>query len=207
MKGFIRTFLAIFGALAVAIIAIAGFRGSFTQRTPIEIFPDMDHQPKFKSQSQTSFFPEGRADRPPPYGSIPFQVQTDQPYLITGKMGNMWGTGIPVTVDAKLLERGKERYQINCQVCHGATGAGNGITTQYGLVGVASYHLDKYREMADGVIFNTIKLGKGQMGPFHHIDVKDRWAIIAYIRALQLSQYAPVGQLPPDVTSNLPQKP
>jgi mono/diheme cytochrome c family protein len=119
----------------------------------------------------------------------------------------MWGTGIPVTVDAKLLARGKERYQINCQVCHGATGAGNGITTQYGLVGVASYHLDKYRDMADGEIFNTITHGKGQMGPYHHIDIKDRWAIIAYIRALQLSQNTPVGQLPPEAASNLPTKP
>ena len=61
--------------------------------------------------------------------------------------------------------------------------------------------------MADGEIFNTITHGKGQMGPYHHIEVKDRWAIIAYIRALQLSQYAPVSQLPPDVASNVPAKP
>ena len=143
MKGFIRIFLAVFGALALAIVAIAGFRGDFTQRTPIEIFPDMDRQPKYKSQTPSSFFPEGRADRIPSYGTIPFHIQTDQPYLLTGKMGSMWGTGIPVTVDQKLLARGQERYQINCQVCHGQTGAGNGITSQYGLVGAASYHADK----------------------------------------------------------------
>ena len=85
MRGFIRTFLAIFGAVAVAVIAIAGFRGDFTQRTPIEIFPDMDHQPKFKSQTPTSLFAEGRVDRPPPYGTIPFHVPTDQPYLKIGR--------------------------------------------------------------------------------------------------------------------------
>ncbi|MFZ9873971.1 MAG: c-type cytochrome [Candidatus Methylacidiphilales bacterium] len=198
MKGFIRTFLALFGAAGLTVLAIAGFRGDFTQRTPIEIFPDMDHQPKYKSQTPASLFPEGRVDRVPPYGTIPFHVSTDQPYLITGKMGNMWGTGIPVTVDKNLLVRGKERYEINCQVCHGALGAGNGVTTQYGLVGVASIHLDKYRDMADGEIFNTITHGKGQMGPYHHIQVEDRWAIIAYLRALQFSQNAPADLLPPD---------
>ena len=198
MKGFIRTFLALFGAAGLTVLAIAGFRGDFSQRTPIEIFPDMDHQPKYKSQTPASLFPEGRVDRVPPYGTIPFHVSTDQPYLITGKMGNMWGTGIPVTVDKNLLVRGKERYEINCQVCHGALGAGNGVTTQYGLVGVASIHLDKYREMADGEIFNTITHGKGQMGPYHHIQVEDRWAIIAYLRALQFSQNAPADLLPPD---------
>jgi len=198
MKGFIRTFLAIFGAVGLAVVAIAGFRGDFTQRTPIEIFPDMDRQPKYKSQTPSPLFPEGRVDRVPPYGTIAFHVPTDQPYLITGKMGSMWGTGIPVTVDKKLLARGKERYEINCQVCHGATGAGNGITTQYGLVGVASIHLDKYREMADGEIFNTITHGQGQMAPSHPIEVADRWAIIAYLRALQFSQNAPASLLPPD---------
>ena len=207
MKGFIRIFLAIFGSLALAIVAIAGFRGDFTKNTPIEIFPDMDRQPKYKSQTPSPFLPEGRVDRVPPYGSIPFHIQTDQPYLITGKMGSMWGTGIPVTVDQKLLARGQERYQINCQVCHGASGAGNGITSQYGLVGAASYHADKYRTMADGEIFNTITHGKGQMGPYHHIEVKDRWAIIAYIRALQLSQNASSNLLPPESATSTAAKP
>ncbi len=207
MKGFIRIFLAIFGSLALAIVAIAGFRGDFTKNTPIEIFPDMDRQPKYKSQTPSPFLPEGRVDRVPPYGSIPFHIQTDQPYLITGKMGSMWGTGIPVTVDQKLLARGQERYQINCQVCHGASGAGNGITSQYGLVGAASYHADKYRTMADGEIFNTITHGKGQMGPYHQIEVKDRWAIIAYIRALQLSQNAPSNLLPPESATSTAAKP
>jgi mono/diheme cytochrome c family protein len=190
MKGFIRTFLALFGALGIAVIAIAGFRGDFTRRTPIEIFPDMDRQPKYKSQTPDTFFPEGRVDRVPPYGTIPFHVQTDQPYLLTGKMGNMWGTGIPVTIDQKLLVRGQERYRINCQVCHGETGAGNGITSQYGLVGAASYHSDKYRQMADGEIFNTITHGKGLMGAYPHITVEDRWAIIAYVRTLQAAKEA-----------------
>ncbi len=207
MKGFIRIFLAVFGSLALAVVAIAGFRGDFTKNTPIEIFPDMDRQPKYKSQTPSPFLPEGRVDRVPPYGSIPFHIQTDQPYLITGKMGSMWGTGIPVTVDQKLLARGQERYQINCQVCHGASGAGNGITSQYGLVGAASYHADKYRTMADGEIFNTITHGKGQMGQYHHIEVKDRWAIVAYIRALQLYQNAPSNLLPPESATTTAAKP
>ncbi|MBV8377493.1 MAG: cytochrome c [Verrucomicrobia bacterium] len=120
-------------------------------------------------------------------------------YLNTGKMGDQWGTGLPLPVTAQLLRRGQKEFTINCAVCHGATGQGNGITSKYGLLGIANYHQDKYRQMADGQIFNTITHGYNTMMAYgDKVTVKDRWAIIAYIRALQRSQYARVEDVPED---------
>ena len=119
-------------------------------------------------------------------------------YYNTGKMGTNWGTGFPVTVTGDLMERGKQRFNINCAICHGATAAGNGITKQYGLATVVSLQDERIRNMADGEIFNTITHGKNTMmayGP--NVTVTDRWAIIAYLRALQRSQNATEADVPP----------
>jgi mono/diheme cytochrome c family protein len=115
----------------------------------------------------------------------------------SGTNGTNWGNGIPFTATLATLERGRERYQIQCAVCHGATGGGNGIATKYGLVGVASLHQQRLRDMTDGEIYNTIVNGKNTMlGYGASIQVPDRWAIVAYIRALQLSQNATIADVP-----------
>jgi len=126
-----------------------------------------------------------------------FSAGTD--YMNTGKMGDQWGTGMPLPVTPELLARGQKVFTINCAVCHGATGQGNGITSKYGLLGIANYHQDKYRQMADGQIFNTITHGYNTMMAYgDKVTVKDRWAIIAYMRALQKSQNARLEDVPPD---------
>src|ERR1051325_1372695 len=114
-------------------------------------------------------------------------------------MGTNWGTGLPVAVTAELMERGKSRFNINCSVCHGLTAAGDGITKQFGLTTVATLQDERIRKMADGEIFNTITHGKNTMlayGP--NVTVSDRWAIIAYLRALQRSQNAAEADVPPE---------
>jgi mono/diheme cytochrome c family protein len=119
-------------------------------------------------------------------------------------MGTNWGTGIPVPVTPELLRRGQERFNITCAMCHGATAAGNGITKQYGLATVVSLQDDRIRKMADGEIFNTITNGKNTMmayGP--NIMVADRWAIIAYLRALQRSAAGTVADVPPEHRADL----
>jgi mono/diheme cytochrome c family protein len=125
-------------------------------------------------------------------------------YYNTGKMGDHWGTGIPVPVTRELMERGQQRFNITCAMCHGATAAGNGITKQYGLATVATLQDDRIRKMSDGEIFNTITNGKNTMmayGP--NVIVPDRWAIIAYLRALQRSQNATVADVPQDRRAEL----
>ena len=131
-----------------------------------------------------------------------FSASTE--YYDTGKMGTNWGTGLPVQVDGYLMERGKQRFNINCAVCHGMTAAGNGITKQYGLTTVVTLQDERIRKMADGEIFNTITNGKNTMmayGP--SVSVTDRWAIIAYLRALQRSQNATVADVPEEHRAEL----
>jgi mono/diheme cytochrome c family protein len=131
-----------------------------------------------------------------------FSAGTD--YYNTGKMGNQWGTGIPLEMTSELMERGQQRFNITCAMCHGASAAGNGITKQYGLATVVTLQDDRIRKMSDGEIFNTITNGKNTMmayGP--NIIVPDRWAIIAYLRALQRSQNATIADVPEERRAEL----
>jgi mono/diheme cytochrome c family protein len=204
----------------VAVLGTAGWRGQKSGKTPIEIFPDMDHQPKYQPQHGNNLFADGRSARNPVAGTVPMGYVLPGAYLSngasnnrtigggsrfsaapdyydTGNIGENYGDGLPIEVTEATLERGKLRYAIHCAVCHGATGAGNGITSQYGLVGIASLHQERLRTMPDGQIFQTIAYGKGNMGPYaSNIAVEDRWAIIAYIRALQRSQTATIAEVP-----------
>lgn len=219
----LKYFFALFALLVVLVVSIAGFRGQKSPLSPIEIFPDMDHQPKVKAQVASTFFADGRGNRPPVSGTVPigYAIPLHKPvegsvgeasgpykqvyfssapiYFDTGKMGDQWGTGMPVEITPELIARGQERYAISCAVCHGATGAGTGIAGKYGLVAIANLHQDRIRQMADGEIFNTITNGKNtMMGYGDRIQVPDRWAIIAYIRALQKSQGgATINDVPP----------
>jgi mono/diheme cytochrome c family protein len=219
----IKNFLIGFALLTFTVIALLGFQGEHRQVPAIEFFSDMKRQSKVKFQKPSSFFSDGRAARPPVDGTIPmgydipghptqnsevprddigsplgeFSAGTD--YMNTGKMGDQWGTGMPLPVTPELLERGQKVFAINCTVCHGAIGQGNGITSKYGLLGIANYHQDKYRQMADGQIFNTITHGFNTMMAYgDKVTVKDRWATTAYIRALQKSQNARLEDVPAD---------
>jgi mono/diheme cytochrome c family protein len=223
----LRGFFLIFLLIGVAIVAVFGFRGQTSTGSPIEVFPDMVRQMKVRAQAPLGFFADGRGSRVPVAGTVPmgyempkanseaspgtapvpsemnaqphlgFSSGTD--YFNTGKMGTNWGTGFPLPVNNDLMERGKQRFNINCAICHGPTAAGNGMTKQYGLATVVSLQEEKYRNMADGEIFDTITHGKSTMlayGP--NVSVTDRWAIIAYLRALQRSQNATEADVPPE---------
>lgn len=219
----LKYFFALFALLVVLVVSIAGFRGAKSTRSPIEIFPDMDHQPKVKAQVASGFFADGRAARVPVAGTVPmgYAIPLHKPvngtlgeatgpykqiyfssgpvYFDTGKIGDQWGTGMPFAISPEWIARGRERFTINCSPCHGATGAGTGIASKYGLVAIANLHQDRIRQMADGEIFNTITNGKNtMMGYGDRIQAQDRWAIISYIRALQKSQGgATIDDVPP----------
>jgi mono/diheme cytochrome c family protein len=138
------------------------------------------------------------ADGAAPAPRLSFSSGTD--YYHTGRFGDYWGDGMPaeVTVEPALLRRGAERYGIYCAVCHGHGGGGDGITSKYGIpMATGNFHLPTFTDTkdpnyrSDGNIFTTITYGKGQMGPYGAmIPVADRWAIIAYIRTLQLVKAA-----------------
>ena len=227
----LRGFLVIFLLSTIAVVAVLGFRGQKTTLPPSEVFPDMVRQPKVRAQAPLDLFADGRGPRLPVPGTVPFGYempkfgQDNEPgkdvgpwthphpdfgvgtdYYDTGKMGDQWGTGIPLPVTAELMKRGEQRFNITCAMCHGATGAGNGITKQYGLATVVSLLDERIRKMSDGEIFNTITNGKNTMMPYGpNVIVPDRWAIIAYLRALQRSQNATIGDVPEDRRAELDQ--
>ena len=223
----LRAFFVIFILCTIAILAVLGFRGQKSTQPPLEIFPDMVRQPKVRAQAPLDFFADGRGPRLPVAGTVPVGYEMPKPktessppgmtgdapeeahmriafsagtdYFNTGKMGDQWGTGIPLPVTRELMERGQQRFNITCAMCHGASAAGNGITKQYGLATVVSLQDDRLRKMSDGEIFNTITNGKNTMMPYGpNIVVADRWAIIAYLRALQRSQHATIADVPED---------
>ena len=120
-------------------------------------------------------------------------------------MGDVYGDGFPVEVTEALLDRGEERFNINCSVCHGKTGAGNGVVQNIGTwATVANLQDDRIRQMPDGQLFSTITNGKNTMGAYGpNIAVEDRWAIVAYLRALQRSQHSALSDLPPEKQKEL----
>ncbi|MEM1157598.1 MAG: cytochrome c [Verrucomicrobiota bacterium] len=192
----IRIFFFGYVIALVLTVCVFGFRGTEFKKPPFEVFDDMDHQPKYKSQNTSFLFADGRVDRKPVAGTIPFNREIENEYLLTGQMDGVWGAGFPIEITQAVLERGQERYNINCTVCHGETGAGNGIATQYGVAGVANYHSSVFREMPEGQIYNTIINGKGLMIGLPHIQPEDAWAIVAYIRVLQRSKNATMEDVP-----------
>lgn len=195
--------------VVVLLLSVMGFRGSFSPRPPIEVFPDMDHQAKYKPQATSKFFADGRADRPLPPGTVPFgrdAIKADAAFLkaddfhYEGKLANgTFGRGFPagVEVTRTFVERGQNRYQIYCAPCHGALGDGNGITKSYGMLTTPTYHDDRLRGMAEGEIFNTITHGKNTMMSYaDKLSPDDRWAVVAYVRALQRAAHGTINDVP-----------
>jgi mono/diheme cytochrome c family protein len=203
-----RYFLLTFMIAVVMVVSIAGFRGSLSRRTPIEIFPDMNRQPKLRPQTPDAFFDDGKSSRVPVAGTI---AHDDTHYEdVPFNTGRVPGTTnfiptIPVEVTEKLLARGRQRFTINCSPCHGAQGDGNGITKKIGAMAVvANLHDKRIVELADGEIFNTITYGKNLMGAYGaNVTVEDRWAIIAYLRALQLTKLGTMDDVPEQFRSTL----
>ena len=195
----------VFILLVVAVLSIFGLRGTPFKSPPVEIFNDMDRQPKYKPQSESGFFADGRTDRPVPANTVPREGYIEDTHLATGRTDSGdFAPGFPIEVTQKLMARGRDRYQIFCTPCHGALGDGNGITRQYGMAATPSYHDDRLRDMSEGEIFNTITHGKNLMGRYgDKMPVEDRWAVIAYVRALQRTRQGTVDDVPPANRSEL----
>jgi len=162
---------------------------------------DMADQPKNKPLSPTSFFEDGRSERPLIDNTVPRGSLADDA-LFVSKDSNAFP--LPLTKD--LLDRGEERYKIFCTPCHGLQGDGNGMVVMRGMKQPPSYHQDRLREVPNGYIFDVITNGFGAMqGYSAQIPPRDRWAIVAYVRALQLSRNARVSDLPPELREKLAQ--
>lgn len=183
--------------VCVLIVSILGFRGTTFTKPPIDVFPEwvfpsMEHQPKLRPQSANTFFADDRTDRTPPARTVARGMLRLDDHLYHGKdAGGAFVAGMPagVSVDLNFMQRGRDQYQIYCAPCHGALGDGNGITKRYGMGATPTYHDARLRNMAEGEIFNTITNGKNTMLPYaDKLSPEDRWAVVAYVRALQRAQ-------------------
>jgi mono/diheme cytochrome c family protein len=204
-----RYFLLVFGVAVIAIMAIAGKRGDMSRRPPIELFPDMDRQPKLRPQAANSFFRDGLSSQQPVAGTIargtPWQDTPENTGKIPGTTN--WVQTIPIPVTQVLMARGQERYNINCSPCHGVLGDGKGITTKFGMAVIADLHdavTRKVPQQSDGELFNTLSYGKQLMqGYAASLTIQDRWAIVAYVRALQRSRLGTLDDVPADMRATV----
>lgn len=158
---------------------------------------DMHDQPKVKPLRASTFYPDGRASRPAIEGTVARGTLRTDDAFFTGKVGGQPVRESPVALDAALLARGRDQFNVFCSVCHDRVGTGGGMIVLRGYKRPPSFHIDRLRAEADGYFYDTIANGFGVMPNYaQQIAPRDRWAIVAYIRALQLSQAATLDDLP-----------
>ena len=168
----------------LALVALAGCR------------QDMHDQPRFKPLAESDFYPDLRSARPPVEGTVARGQVHEDTYFYTGMVGDKPGDYMPFPVTREVLDRGRERFDIYCAPCHSRLGDGNGMIPQRGFQRPPSYHTDRLRKAPLGYFFYVMTTGFGAMPDYaQEIAPRDRWAIVAYIRALQLSQDATAADL------------
>jgi mono/diheme cytochrome c family protein len=164
----------------------------------------MSVQPKYDPLEPSDFFADGMSARPRIPGTVARGELALTGFLATGKVNGQDGDGFPFPVTMQVMNRGEERFNIYCSECHGKLGDGNGMVPSRGYRRPPSYHTDTLRAAKTGHFFDVMTNGFGAMPSYApQVPVSDRWAIIAYIRALQLSEHATINDLPPDLRGKL----
>ena len=207
-----KILLGLVALATISVVSIAGFRGDHTRNRPLYVFPDMDWQFKLRPQTKAGFhvWQNDMSSRPQVLGTVAqrdgFSDNTTwaDSAVNTGKEGGQFVAVSPLNNTLDFVRRGQSRCGVYCQPCHGAQGDGNGITKKLGMTTVANLMDQRIIRMADGEVFNTISVGKStMMGYAAQIPVEDRWAIVAYLRALQLSRLGLEADVPTPVLEKL----
>lgn len=211
-----RYFVLLFILSAVGITYVAGFRydhgGNPSRKPPIELIPDMDRQPKLRPQTDTAFvgWADGLSSRKLVEGTVARGSAYEDNEFNTGQHPDRppgstnWVEVAPVKFTESLMHQGQQKFNVYCAPCHGQQGDGKGVTSKLGMAVVANLHDARIVALADGEIFNTITQGKNLMGPYGaNIDIADRWAVVAYMRALQRSRLATLDDVPESARANL----
>ena len=187
-----------FSSLAIN-LALLFFAFSLSGCSDNTLRQDMANQPRQNPLSPTNFFPDGRSERPSIENTVA-RGSLESDALFVPKDSNAF----PLPLSLDLLQRGKERYAIFCSPCHGLQGDGNGMVAMRGMKHPPTFHQDRLRQVPSGYVYDVVANGFGAMSGYSaQIPPEDRWAIIAYFRALQLSRNAPVSQLPPALKEKL----
>ena len=184
-------------AVFVAFVAFASLSGSACRQ-------DMHDQPKYNPLRQSSFFGDDRSARPLVAGTVARGTLNDDALLHAGKVNGADATVFPFAIDEKVMARGQERFNIFCSPCHGRAGMGDGMIVRRGFRHPPTFHQDRLRTAPVGQLFDVITNGFGAMPDYAtQIPPADRWAIVAYVRALQLSEHATMADVPADKRSEL----
>ncbi len=196
----------IVSAVAFVLFSTVGcYQGRPSGKPPIHLNPNMDSQPKYQAQESSKFFADGSAMRQPVAGTVARGNlrEDDKYYLGLNSKGKPLKKS-PVATTPALLARGQERYNIYCSPCHGRVGDGKGIVVKRGLMPPPTFHEKRLREIEDGYIFTVISNGIRNMPSYkEQIPVSDRWAIVAYFRALQRSQNATIDDIPQQMRNDI----
>jgi mono/diheme cytochrome c family protein len=165
---------------------------------------DMHDAPRYDPLEASTVFPKGSSAQPLVPGTVARGFLHEDELLYTGKVGADMATTFPFAITRERLDRGQERFNIYCAPCHGRTGEGNGMVVQRGFKAPPSYHIDRLRTAPVGYIFGVITNGFGAMQDYSaQVTPEDRWLIVAYIRALQLTQTAKAADVPADELKRL----
>jgi mono/diheme cytochrome c family protein len=165
---------------------------------------DMHDQPKLKPLAESDFFPDHRGARPRVPGTVARGHLREDDALNTGKVNGAPVETLPVPLTEELVRRGRERFETFCSPCHGRTGRGDGMVAQRGLKKPPSYHVDRLRAMPVGYFFDVMTNGFGAMSDYSaQIGIEERWAVAAYVRALQISEDARLADVPADHRGDL----
>ena len=160
---------------------------------------DMHDNPRYEPLEQSTFFADGRSQRPLVPNTVPRGFLREDEHLYRGKVNGELATEFPMPVNASLILRGQERYNVFCSPCHGRTGSGDGMIVRRGYRAPTTFHDARLREAPPGYIFDVITNGFGAMPDYAaQVPVEDRWAIAAYVKALQFSQNATLADVPPE---------
>jgi mono/diheme cytochrome c family protein len=190
--------------LTVFAVILTGCAGHTKKNTPIVIFPDMDHQPRVNAQDASPIFADGRASRPPVTGTVARGMLKEDETFFTGLVNNQYVGKNPVTIDMDLLQHGQYKFNTYCSPCHDRTGQGRGLVAQRATWIPTNLHEDRVKAFNDGEIFHVITNGRRSMPSYKvQIPEHDRWAIVAYVRALQRTSSGTVDDVPQELRSEL----
>jgi mono/diheme cytochrome c family protein len=212
----LRQFFILYFFLLVLVLTGMGLRGCKSDRLPVELFPDMDRQNRLHPQGTSSFFTDGRSDRPAVPGTVPTvdvlgetysHLLPPNPfyedgYFATGRpegAAEGFGNGLPIPVTYESFDRGQELYDRFCTICHGRTGDGNGVLKdpRYGYGTISSLLQQRIMDQPDGEIYNTITWGKNTMMPYgSKLRPEERWQVVLYVRGLQRAASGTVEDVP-----------
>jgi mono/diheme cytochrome c family protein len=174
--------------VAVLMALLLAGCGSSSRRPPVEVFPDMKRQAKFKPQQENPFFGDGRASRPAVPGTVARNIAAEPRPAVT----------------MALVARGQERFNIYCAACHDRTGSGQGIVSTRGGWLATNLTEQRIRELSDEALFDVVTNGKRTMPAYRfQVSERDRWAVIAYVRALQRAAAGTIEDVPPELRSEL----